>query len=434
MINSSISHIPPDSFTGAILAIEGIRDATVLLNGPTGCKFYHGAISDRQYPRAGALDPVTYSKEFYFGQPRVPATYLDNDDYVFGSTEKLKEILPEVIKAGDKMIGIINSPGAALIGDDLKRFVRETQTEIPCMVLEDTGFSQPIHLGFQESLKAAIACLRPERKEVNHKQINLVGLNLCHRHWEGSLIELRRLLGLCGIQIGAGLSAGSTVEDLRNLGRARLNVVVHDEFCDDLCPWLEEETGTPFLRSDEGAPIGYDATESWIRNICTALSRDPAPALEEIKRARYRSFSALSRLNSVTGLPKGASFAIAADLSLAYPLTKWLYSYLGMLPVAIDTYDDSAPLRDTLQHYLSRIGHRDAWGKDIGSTQPDVVFSDSSTISRLIRNGINASGIEICLPDDHYLHLLPKPLLGAEGALSLLERIINSLYTACCSG
>ena len=29
----------PDALTGAVLAVEGIPDAAVLLNGPTGCKF-----------------------------------------------------------------------------------------------------------------------------------------------------------------------------------------------------------------------------------------------------------------------------------------------------------------------------------------------------------------------------------------------------------
>ncbi|NBB94759.1 MAG: hypothetical protein GVY16_03365 [Planctomycetes bacterium] len=44
----SPDHQQPDSLTGAILAAEGIVDAAVLLNGPTGCKFYHGAIAEGQ--------------------------------------------------------------------------------------------------------------------------------------------------------------------------------------------------------------------------------------------------------------------------------------------------------------------------------------------------------------------------------------------------
>ena len=86
----------PDSLTGAILAVEGIRDAAAVLNGPTGCKYFHGAIAEDQLPRAGSFDPLLYSERFYFGQPRVPATYLDSDDYIFGASDKLRRILPIV--------------------------------------------------------------------------------------------------------------------------------------------------------------------------------------------------------------------------------------------------------------------------------------------------------------------------------------------------
>ena len=53
-------NIWPDAFSGAIFALEGIKDAVVILNGPTGCKFYHSAISDYQYPRDLSFDPLNY--------------------------------------------------------------------------------------------------------------------------------------------------------------------------------------------------------------------------------------------------------------------------------------------------------------------------------------------------------------------------------------
>jgi nitrogenase molybdenum-iron protein alpha/beta subunit len=107
-------NITPDSLSGAIFAIEGIKDACVVLNGPTGCKFYHSAISDSQYVRSLSFDPLAYSGRFYFGQPRVPCTYLDGHDYVYGSGEKLSKILQSVIQKNFKLIAVINSPGAAL--------------------------------------------------------------------------------------------------------------------------------------------------------------------------------------------------------------------------------------------------------------------------------------------------------------------------------
>lgn len=71
------AQIEPDGLTGAILAIEGIRDGAAVLNGPTGCKAYHSALSDKKLARSDSYKGVLYQREFYFGQSRVPATYLD---------------------------------------------------------------------------------------------------------------------------------------------------------------------------------------------------------------------------------------------------------------------------------------------------------------------------------------------------------------------
>ena len=37
--------IHPDGITGMIFAMEGIKNAVVLLNGPMGCRFYHSTTS-----------------------------------------------------------------------------------------------------------------------------------------------------------------------------------------------------------------------------------------------------------------------------------------------------------------------------------------------------------------------------------------------------
>ena len=45
--STNIMHDPvtPDALSGMIFAMEGIRNAVVLLNGPMGCRFYHSTTS-----------------------------------------------------------------------------------------------------------------------------------------------------------------------------------------------------------------------------------------------------------------------------------------------------------------------------------------------------------------------------------------------------
>ena len=433
MILKNLPEIVPDGFTGAIMAIEGIKDAAVLLNGPTGCKFYHGAVADNQFLRVDSLDPLYYSEEFYFGQPRVPATYLDDHDYVFGATSKLERILPVVAQKGHSLIAVVNSPGAALIGDDLERFIVQARLPVPCIAIESAGFSDSFTTGFQRTVIQTLNLLNPQhvsinQKNVNPKSVNLVGLSIFHQHWQGNIDELCYLLKLCKIKVITALCAGTSVEKLQNLGLAKYNLVVHDEYADQITPFLKKHFGQNSIIPENGAPLGFDATEAWIKKVCLAVDTDPSPALKVLTTARKQSCEILSRFNSLTGLPKGATFAVNTHPSIALPLTKWLYLWLGMVPVSVSTGDDNNDYTDSLQNFLFDIDCMEAWNTDAVKAAPDIAFGSELFISRLRLYRLPVIGINISLPGNGYIDFIQKSLLGVRGSLYILEKIINGLY------
>ena len=65
MTGNSTKSISPDSITGMIFAMEGIRNAIVLLNGPMGCKFYHSTTSAHltKHPPLRMADGRSAAKE-----------------------------------------------------------------------------------------------------------------------------------------------------------------------------------------------------------------------------------------------------------------------------------------------------------------------------------------------------------------------------------
>lgn len=416
----------PDSLTGAILAIEGIRDAAVLLNGPTGCKFYHGAVAEGQLPRESSYDPLRFLDEFYFGQPRVPATYLDGDDYVFGATAKLERILPVVAAKGHALIAVINSPGAALIGDDLNRFVQAARLNIPCVAIESTGYSGTLEEGFQEAVLRALETIGPVDRKPQPRTVNLVGMSIHQKHWEGNTLELARLLDLCGVQVNTVLCAGAAVEQLHHLRAAPLNVMVHEECGDRLAAWCETEFGIETLRPCAGAPLGFQNTEVWIRNVCRAVGAGPGRALEAIDAARTTAVMHIKRLNSLTGLPKGATFAIRAPVSVALPLAQWLYDYLGMVPLAVDCPDADSYLFEELRRALAGMNCPRALTPDAFS-EADCVFADGATMAGLSTGSSSRAGVEIALPSLGHVDIVPRCMLGANGALHILEWLFNAL-------
>jgi nitrogenase molybdenum-iron protein alpha/beta subunit len=420
---------PPDGLTGAILAVEGIADAAVLLNGPTGCKFYHGAIADRQLPRSDSLDPLHYAEEFYFGQPRVPATYLDGDDYVFGAGAKIERILPAVAAKGHRLMAVVNSPGAALIGDDLERLIVTAGLDAPCAVIETTGFSGTAAEGFDTALRSVLRRLDPPETQPVPRRINLLGVPLLQYQWRGNVEELARLLGLCGIEIGAVLCAGSNVDQLRSLRSATLNVVVQEEYGAGIGAFLREQYGMDTIRPECGVPLGFDAAATWIGEVCKRLDADPAPALNDIANARADCYRALSRFHSLTGLPKAVTFAVEADASVALPLTRWLHGYLGMVPDAVRALQATPEIAECLRAFLRKIDCADAWNRD--PLDAEIVFASGQTLRKLQAAGWDGYGIPVAPPGLSGVEILPRPFLGTCGAVRLVEEILNGVEQTC---
>jgi nitrogenase molybdenum-iron protein alpha/beta subunit len=420
----------PDAFTGSILAIEGIRDAAVVLNGPIGCKLYHSFLSDRQFPRESTHNPLAFRDEFYFGQPRVPCTCLDGEDCIHGSLEKFESAFAAIAVKEKGLLVVINSPGASLIGDDLGGVIKKVEMEDRCFTIESTGFSLPAAIGFENTALALLEHLdiRSSHRHASLKKVNLLGISLLHKHWEGSVAEMKRLLALMGLEVGAVFLAGTSLDEIRESGDAACNIVLFPEYGGKIAEWYRERFGTPAVFSPFGAPLGFDAIESVMREVASATNIDPAPALAEVRKARHDSYRQISRFHSVSGLPKGASFSIQAESSLAFSLTYWLYSYLGMAPLAVKLLPGIDPETErSLRSFLMEKGFCEAWDRDISLESVDIAFADSRTVQLLKANGSCKVGIEISLPDRGYIDFTPKTYLGVSGALSLLEEIINGL-------
>ena len=423
-------NIQADSLSGAIFAIEGIKDACVVLNGPTGCKFYHSAISDSQYLRGLSFDATKYSNSYYMGQARVPSTYLDGHDYVFGSGEKLTAILKEIEAEDFRLIAVINSPGAALIGDDLESFLKKEVKGIPYFSIENTGYSGSFSEGYQNAMIKALGSIQMNRSEETKasRGINLLGVNIYQKYYKENVQAVKSLLDSCGISVIGAPGAGDNVESLKRMTEAQFNVILYPEYGNEIARWMERGYGIPYISLEEGPPIGFDGTEHFVRQICHQIGTDPKQGMDRINRARAKAYLHLTRYTSLLGLPKGSSFGIKAEASVCYALTKWLCSYLGMIPAAISVLPekDEESMRK-LSDFLREIDCLEVLEHSLIETPMHILFADGSTIAQTRLHDKRVCGVELTLPSLGYLDVTDKYILGEEGALFLLEQILNGL-------
>ena len=264
---------------------------------------------------------------------------------------------------------------------------------------------------------------------VVEKTVNLVGLSIWQKHWKGSRAELEHLLALCGVKVHSVLLADCTVEQIRQLRSAACNVVVHDELGGPLAEHLANCYNMPFVRCEAGAPIGFDATEAWIRGVCETLDADPSAAVQEIEGHRKKAAEKLYRFTQKTGMPRGIGFGVALEASLAWPLVSWLAGYLAMTPVAVQVTNEDHPMALRLKDYLASIGVPKAWNAEMSAAEPlDVVLSNDAVFLRMISRKRKTIGINLAMPSKDVTHFIPRAVLGPRGTLWLLERLCNGLW------
>lgn len=440
MTENYLTSITPDSMSGLVFAFEGISKGLVLMNGPTGCKFYHSATSDNQMIRQPEFDPLEYPEFWYFGQPRVPSTFLDKRDYVYGSEDKLSEVIAFLEKEIDfDLLAIVNTPGAALIGDDIERIAREaSKDESKIISIGSPGYSLPIWDGYIKACRILIEKLaKPDEKPAG-KSVNILGLSIFHRDFAGDKEELQKALALCEIDVNCFLCAGSSVSDIEKLPRADLNIVVDSLYGLDSAKLLSERFDMPYTVCD-GLPVGFRAMEKLLQRVCEKLGSNITAYMKQSERARAKCFAHLSRVHTLTGRPKGVKFAVHGSLSQCLGYTEFLANYFGMTCDVVSiverkdlddktrNYEELAMQEARLREILNDYGSSDALKKNIFDTDAELVFADGQTIAMLRAKGKRFSGIETALPSLGYIDVIEKSHLGIGGGLLLCEQVLNGM-------
>ena len=475
--------ISPDGITGMIFAMEGIRGCVTLLNGPMGCRFYHSTTSQflSIHPllylpsRDGERIPVDYNHldNWFFRQQRVPCTYLDGEDYVFGTVEKVREgllYLKEHIQF--EVLAVVNSPGASLIGDRLADMAVQILPDRDIIVLESPGFSVGFDHGYEQ---ACLQLLRqvgiaanstgesstgknisgeirkadntagksragenglwagtPEQYNGPTKTapvVNVLGLSIWNRYFEGDREELEQLFADCGIRVNCFLAADCSMDQVRRMGSADLNIVLDPDRGAASASCLQELTGVPYYQCDT-LPIGFTAVEKMIREICALVGADPGKALEKSRAARALAWYKINGIYQSSGLPQGALFAIAAQWMPLYSYSAFFMDYLGMIPDALTVTGPIQPsARKKLTDLLEQTHAQKALWKPLSETRAQLIFSDANHIASLTGAGHAFCGIEISLPGMGYTDLVKKTHLGINGALFLIEQVLNGLMT-----
>ena len=447
MINPYLRNTTADYITGLVSACEGIKDSLVLLNGPLGCRFYHGYASGQSLLKASelwglrgelrlenAMEDALIRSQYFAGTPQIPGTNQRYEDYIFGTREQLNRALNDILTERKySLLAVIQTPGTSLLGEGLEGDLDKISGEfhIPFLFFENPQFSEDPCRGYDDAMVRLLELLVPaskcQKKSGGKPKVNLFGFHTYEKYLEGDVAEAERLLALCGIDVGCVAGANCTLESFQSISDGDVNVVFSPERCRKTERFLRKHYNSPVFCTSE-MPVGPDLTEKWLREISALLHTDCGPALLEIQRTRARMFYYIARFMGGQGFPGDLRYAAEGECSLLCGYVDFLSNYLGIRPVCIHPlYASNEEERERLTEMLRQIGAEQVLDFDIMQVRDSILLGNANTILAVTAYSKNIYGIETAYPSSGYIHVTPKTHIGCAGALYLLEQILNGV-------
>ena len=270
---------------GALLAVSKIKNAVPLIHGPVGCAFQR------------RINPFELSSNFF--EIPIPCTDMTDLDTVYGGEEALKESIKQTYEQyNPELIVVITTCQSDIIGDDVKAAIDEIKADIGCDIVFSTGSLFPKKrdisvVGTQDVLYAIVdQLLDDDEREKEKKSVN-VAISSVHGA-ASEMSEMKGMLEKIGIKINGIYfdgTAATTVEDLKNMPRAELNIVDYPQAWAIL---MKEKFGIDYIetfpmslrRPEASSPFGVEGGTKFFTEVAGkfGLEEKAEKVIEEEKR------------------------------------------------------------------------------------------------------------------------------------------------------
>ena len=410
-----------DGFIGSAVAAESVLDATTILHGPGGCRIHLSRLSSRYVKR----EFNTREGSYFFHFDRVPCTYIDSDDYIYGAARKVSMVLDILEQDDTKFATIIQSPGASLIGDKLKDEVINKGLDDMTLVLDTSFMSKSFSEGYDTTIARIVSKLvKPGEKRKG--TANIIGLPFTARGYHRFLRELKSVLGVMGIEVIAAVGTSCTLDELRESARAEYNIVIMPEYCRRLADYYEKELGIPAIVNPMGAPIGFRAMESFVRTVGDSFGMSAERILSILDHEMEDLRITLRASLDVGEKLRYKTFSVTGEPSVVYPLCDFMIGYLRMVPLSIALTEEDAEFEEKIENMLKQIDCSSALTTEFAATYTNVLFGPGSYVKLLQAQGRCGFGVDISLPSQDMIDYSPKSIMGLEGFRIMLDSLLNS--------
>lgn len=394
---------------GVSMCASSINGVHTVLRAPKGDGY--ATIMLAMFERLGVLPPLTINAL--------------TEGTLAGAPADLPRVLREIdARVKPKAILVTRSATAAVLQEPLDgEFGTMTPGELGAEVI--FGASHPVRdnetTAFALTLRQLVAHVAADCARTETPSVNILGPALLGFHDHSNVRALRALFAAIGVDVNAVVPLGATVDDLRTLGRAWLNVSLVHERTAPLVAYLRERYGTP---SVDALPYGEAGTTRFLREVCATLE---LPADRIAAAARESQLGWYARTVDAHALST-KRVAVFGTPTTAAGIARVLHDELDMRVEWVGTYVReygdwlSARVADVTGRILVTDDYREV-AQAIDETRPDIVFG-----SQMERHAASAHGIPCAVisPPAHILNfpLSYAPFVAYEGA-NYLADVVN---------
>ncbi len=214
-----------------------VKDAIQLTHGPIGCAFF-----------SWGYRPHLADSDFHMKYTFV--SDMNETNIVFGGEKKL---LQSIIEASAefpdaKAVFVYNTCSTALIGDDGRDVAKQAEAIIgkPVVFFECEGFrgvsqSMGHHVGNETIFRQLVGSVEPEGDF--SRSINIVG----DYNIKNDIRTFEYLFEALGLRIITRFTGNVSVDDLRIMHKAALNIVHCQRSATYIADMMKEKYGTPYI-------------------------------------------------------------------------------------------------------------------------------------------------------------------------------------------
>ncbi|MCX8028340.1 MAG: nitrogenase molybdenum-iron protein subunit beta [Thermodesulfovibrionales bacterium] len=416
---------------GAIFCASGFADTLPFVQGAQGCVAYFRSHLSR-----------------HFKEPMAAvSTSMTEDAAVFGGLNNMLEGLENAYQLyKPKMMAVSTTCMAEVIGDDLNAFIKQAKDkgvvpkDLPIPFAHTPSFVGSYLTGYDNMMKGILSYISTGKKSYPTGNINFIpGFDT----YTGNYRELKRLMHMMGVRhtILADVSnvydspndgryllypGGTPLDEAANSVNGSATIALQRYSTIKTLEYIGKEwvQATKVIR-----PIGIKNTDLFLEEI-SKISGIPIPQSIEDERGR-----AVDAMIDSHPYVHGKKFAIVADPDMAIGLCNFIME-MGGIPVHVVSTNADKKFQEEIEEILAQdpfgkeakvYAGYDMWHlRSLLFTEP-VDFLIGNSYAKFLWRDTGTPLIRIGFPlfDRHHLHRYP--IIGYQGAINLLNWIVNTV-------